>query len=258
MRVMLLSLILSSAAAFGQAPAFEVASIKQASFPSEAFFDGFSSAGKCGKPPLTIAGNRVTVSKVTVCGLIRVAYGLQDYQISGVPEALTKSDHANYLDIEARTGGSAAVTPEQAQAQLQTLLAERFQLKVHRQAKELPVYALVLGKGGHKLKSEAICDAPPRFNPDNPTVGMTFCKPTRSMAQLAVDLSASMDRPVLDETGLEGTYAFSVRWSLENAKLVPNPDVFTAVQEQLGLKLEPQKAPVEILIVDRAERASEN
>lgn len=257
------SMVLIVGAAFGQAPAdpaFEVATIKQATFPSEQFFRGFSAAGACGKTRLTIAGNRVTVSSITVCGLIRLAYDVQNYQVSGVPERLIKAEESNYFDLEARAAGETALTVDQAQAMLKTLLAERFQLKLHRETKDLPVYALVVGKSGHKLKTEAICETPPKLDPDNPMVGMTNCKPIRSMAQLAVDLTGyqGVDRPVVDRTGLTGLYAFSVRWGLENARVVPNPDIFTAVQEQLGLKLEPQKAPVEMLVIDRAERPSEN
>ena len=112
-------------------PAFEVASIRPASFPNDSYFLGFSSAGTCGVPPLAISGNRVTLSKVTLCTLIRIAYNVPDYRISGLPNALTTADQSNYFDVRAEAG-EATLTQDQSRAMLQTLLAGRFQLKLHR------------------------------------------------------------------------------------------------------------------------------
>ncbi len=246
---------LLAAGVFGQG--FEVVSIKQASFPNDSYFAGFTAATNCGKTVLGISGDRVTIQKINVCGLIRLAYDVEDFRVSGVPKALLQADRPNYFDVEARAAAG-PLTQDQAREMLKAMLAERFQLKLHHEMKEVPVYALVMGKGTPKLSTQAICEAPPKFDPDHPSMGMTYCKPTRSMQQFAVDLTGYLDRPVVDQTGLTGLYAYSVKWDPENVRLKPNPDIFTAVQEQLGLKLEPQKSEFDSLVVDRAERPSEN
>ncbi len=256
MRIGMLSLTLLAASAFGQG--FEVVSIKQAAFPNDPFFRGFTAATNCGKTVLKISGSRVTIEKINVCGLIRLAYDVEDFRVLSVPKELTQPDRSNYFDLEARAAVN-ALTPEQAREMLKATLAERFQLKLHHERKEVPVYALTVArKGGSKLSTQPICETPPKFDPEHPVIGITSCKPTWSMAQLAVSLTGYLDRPVVDQTGLTGWYALSVKWDLENARLKPNPDIFTAVQEQLGLKLEPQKVEFDSLVVDRAERPSEN
>jgi uncharacterized protein (TIGR03435 family) len=248
--------MLLAASAFGQG--FEVVSIKQASFPDDSYFAGFTAATNCGKAVLGISGDRVTIQKINLCGLIRLAYDVEDFRVLGVPKTLLQADRSNYFDVEARAAAG-PLTQDQAREMLRAMLADRFQLKLHHETKEVPVYGLVVGKkGAAKLSTQPICETPPKFDPDHPTMGMTYCKPTRSMAQLAVDLTGYLDRPVVDQTGLPGLYAFSLRVGLENARLKPNPDMFTAVQEQLGLKLEPQKAEFDSLVVDRAERPTEN
>lgn len=256
-------LLLTFCAALGQSPttpAFEVASIRPATFPGDDnFIAGFiAGSGACGKVQFAISGNRATFPRASLCGLIRVAYDVPDYRIAGVPAALSKRDKSSFYDVQAIAGGAGTLTEERMRAMLQTLLADRFQLKLHRESKELPIYALVVAKNGSKLSTQPVCDTRPKFNPDNPVSGMTVCKPTESTAQLALDLAARLDRPVVDKTGLTGLYAFSVTWGLENARLIPNPDIFTAVQEQLGLKLEPQKLPMDMLVIERAEPPSTN
>jgi uncharacterized protein (TIGR03435 family) len=244
--------------AFGQGSGFEVVSIKQASFPDDSYFAGFTAATSCGKTVLGISGDRVTIDKINLCGLIRLAYDVEDFRVSGVPKALLLPDRPNYFDVEARAAAG-PLTQEQAREMLKAMLAERFQLKLHHEMKEVPVYALTVGrKGGAKLSTQPICETPPKFDPDNPTMGMTYCQPTHPMSQFAVALTGYLDRPVVDQTGLSGLYAFSLRVGLENARMKPNPDLFTAVQEQLGLKLEPQKAEFDSLVVERAERPSDN
>jgi uncharacterized protein (TIGR03435 family) len=252
----MLAAAFGSSLAFGQG--FEVVSIKQASFPNDSYFAGFTAAATCGKTVLMISGDRVTIEKINVCGLIRLAYDVEDFRVSGVPKALLQPDRSNYFDVEARAAAG-PLTQEQAREMLKAMLAERFQVKLHHEMKEVPVYALTVGrKGGAKLNTQAICETPPKFDPDHPVIGITSCKPARSMTQFAADLTAQLDRPVVDQTGLTGLYAYRVTWDLENARLKPDPDIFTAVQEQLGLKLEPQKAEFDSLVVDRAERPSEN
>jgi len=131
---------------------------------------------------------------------------------------------------------------------MQTLLADRFQLKVHCETKEMPVYALVVaGKGGSKLKQSAA----------GRTTQIVTAK--GCIEQLVTQLSGTLGQPVLDKTGLTGEYDYELEWAPENAAAeVDTPGIFTALQEQLGLKLESQKAPVEVLAIDHAEKPSEN
>jgi uncharacterized protein (TIGR03435 family) len=141
---------------------------------------------------------------------------------------------------------------------LQSLLADRFHLQIHRDMKEMPVYALVPGKNGPKLKPslpDAKASASARSGPVN---AIMFSK--ASMAQFASTLSGFADRPVLDKTGLTGAYDLKLQWSDDSQAAQDSgaPSLFTAVQEQLGLKLEAQRSPVEVLIIDQAERPTEN
>jgi uncharacterized protein (TIGR03435 family) len=158
------------------------------------------------------------------------------------------------------------LTRDQARVILQAVLADRFRLKVHRETKDLPVYALAVGKKGPTMKESA---------PDVkfaagfemlPFARMTNRKTT--MIQLAGFLSVYAGRPVVDRTGLTGSYDFTLEWNLDDVQQrepgVPGganparPSLFTAVQEQLGLKLEPSRAPIEVLVIDHAEKPSEN
>jgi uncharacterized protein (TIGR03435 family) len=254
---------LSVAQTAAQKPAFEVASIKQAVFPkSDAYFDGFvSGAGPCGGR-IVISGNRVTLSYVSICAVISAAFNLHDYEIS-MPDWAMKQDRSLYYEIQS-TAPEAAVPPtmDVAREMLQSLLAERFQLKYHREMRELPVYALVVGKNGPKLKltSSGPCATAKTgvlsFAPLIQGVFQTYsCKPESSMAQLAQMLSRRTDRPVVDRTGIEGGQVFELRWAIAPSDA---PSLFTAIQEQLGLKLEATKAHVDVLVIDSVQRPTEN
>ena len=162
-----------------------------------------------------------------------------------------------HFDIVAKAEGDAAPTKNQMRQMIQALLADRFQLKVHRERKELPVFALVVGKNGPKL-SEPDPSKPGMRTMGNAT-GLHITAWQSTMQQLADQLSNTAGRPVLDKTGLTGTYA----WKLDFSPDVAAPDsgiptMSTAVQDQLGLRLEAQKAPIEILVIDSAEKPSAN
>jgi len=141
---------------------------------------------------------------------------------------------------------------------LQTLLAERFQLQVHRETKELPVYALVAAKGGPKLHK-----AEPGGNTDMRGENGSFVFRGTSMPQFSEDLStlSQVDRPVLDRTGIPGVFDFNLKFGESNDEMKraliagDGASIFTLIQEQLGLKLEARKGPVEMLVIDHVEMA---
>jgi uncharacterized protein (TIGR03435 family) len=142
---------------------------------------------------------------------------------------------------------------------LRTLLADRFQLKVHRDTKELGIYALVPGKDGPKLHESEDASKPGGQMMSQPGMlkGIQV-----GMPLLIIALSNILERIVLDETGLKGRYDFQAEWAPDQAVVSDDPSrpgsIFTAVQEKLGLKLQSRKAPVPVIVVTGAERASEN
>jgi uncharacterized protein (TIGR03435 family) len=234
---------------FAQAPpAFEVASIKVHSF---------ASPDRVGPP---IAGNRLT-SGGNLKQLIIYAYDLKVYQLYGGPTWVANpSTDTDYYDINAKAEGPEPLTQSRARQLLQTLLADRFQLRLHRESREMPVYALVVGKAGPKFKDSAQ-DATTgmRAKVTLATVASTFTK--SDMNSLVRVLSSAADRPVLDQTGLTGFYDYKIEFARDPAAAAAESSavsIFTAVQEQLGLKLESRKAPIEVLVIDHAERPSEN
>jgi uncharacterized protein (TIGR03435 family) len=233
----------SLAAAFGQSapPAFEVASVKPV-----------KTSIKEGKRMTTDPG-RVTYSNVSLRDCIQAAYGVRPYQISG-PGWL---DSERY-DVAAKAAG-AALEPQLMQM-LQTLLAERFQLKLHHETKELSVYALVVAKNGPKLLAG---DPKAAANMDFVTVPGGISFHNYPMAALAEQLSGrifGLEYPVIDQTGLDGVYNLTLKLADSMADLKrsaekgENPPVFSVLQEQAGLRLAGQKMPIDILVVDHAEK----
>ena len=201
-------------------------------------------------------GRRVTAMASTLLDLITYAYGLRYDQILGGP-SWAGSDH---YDIDAKAEGDGPLTAAQSREMVQKLLSDRFQLRVHRETREMPVFAMVVGPNGPKFKPSAPdATGGPSTRTGGKGVHMQAEKGT--MEQLARQLSFTAGRPVIDRTGLAGFYSFALDWF--PADRVPPPDLdvptmFQAVQEQLGLKLESTKGPVEKLVIDRAEKPSEN
>ena len=237
------------------APAFEVATIKL----SEPDTPG---------PLIGISAGRLTLTGFTFKELMVYAYWIHPSQVleAAGPMDSQKWMDSEKFDIVAKPEGD-HVAEEQLRKMLQTLLADRFQLKFHHDRKQLPAYALVLGKDGSKMKARVPGDGGPGFR----LVFQGARLPGRnaSIAQLAFVLQAVvMDRPVLDQTGLTGNFDFDLAWTPNETQFGgrggtmpadPNsPDIFTAVQEQLGLKLEPQKDPVDVLMIDHAQKPSAN
>jgi uncharacterized protein (TIGR03435 family) len=197
--------------------------------------------------------------------LIYDAYGpRKPGQIVGWP---VWSEEAIY-DIEARMDDETAAAlqkfppkeqSEQRRLMLRALLADRFKLKVHQETKILPLYQLVIAKGGPKLKESHASKTT--------TNGIGRLTAQRmTMASLTRILTVVMDRLVVDKTGLTGEYDFDLRWTPDDLQegageipqAVSGPSIFTALKEQLGLKAEPTKGPVDILVIDHIERPSEN
>ncbi len=228
----------------------------------------------------TLPGGRFTATGVTLKSLIGAVYDLQDYQISNGPK-WTESDT---WDIVATTDdGSNSKTAERIQA----LMEDRFKLGFHRETREMPVYALVVAKGGPKFsEDEGECPAQPPGPPPPPAPGKAPARPCgrlykgrnyvygdkMHLSQIILALSSTLGRTVIDKTGLTGKYDIDLKWTPDQgpALVAPpgapppqppdpsGPSIFTAIQEQLGLRLESQKGPVEVLIIDHVEKPSEN
>lgn len=234
--------------------AFEVASIKPCKLSKKG-----EGAGLLG---VTISGDRVT-AVINLRYLITYAYAVKDYQIER-PEGWIEAPAADAYCISAIVGGNAAPAVDQVRLMFQTLLAERFDVKVHRETQELPVYTLVVDRGGPRFTA-----SPPdgefsaRFTRAREPGYTQLIASTMTMAQFATGISRYTDRPVLNNTGLAGVYDLKMEWAGDldpsRRSSAAGTSIFTAVREQLGLKLEPQRAPLEILIVDRAKNVpSEN
>ena len=230
-------------------PAFEVATIK----PSQPETPG---------PLIGISAGRLTLTSFTLKELMVYAYWIHPSQVLRAAGWM----EADKFDIVAKPEGG-QVSEEPLRKMLQILLADRFQLKFHHDMKQLPAYALVLAKNGSKMKARMPDGGGPGFR----LVFQGARLPGRnaSMAQLTFVLQAVvLDRPVLDKTGLAGNFDFDLSWMPNETQFggrggttpadPDSPDIFTAMTEQLGLKLESQKDPVDILMIDRAEKPSAN
>jgi len=224
---------------------FEVASVKR-----------WVRTGRGMNVGVSISGPRVTISAMGLTGIIEHAYNLKPYQISGGPAWIESERY----DIAAKVEGESAPSMEQVHRMLQTLLADRFQLRHHRETREMPVYALVAGKNGPKLK-ESSPGTEESFGVTGKNGLMQMTVAHGNMEQLALQLSSSVERPVIDKTGLTGYYDYKLSDLAPANATAPDSNgesVFTALQEQLGLKLEPQKGPVTMFLIDHVEKPSEN
>jgi uncharacterized protein (TIGR03435 family) len=269
------------------APVFEVASIK----PSKAR-GSFGVVGDKAMFEKDIAGwsspDRFTARGETLRTLIQLAYGIQANQISGAPNWLDSEEY----DVEAKLNQSEAdtlqkLTPDQRnieqQRMLQALLADRCKMRIHRGTKLLPVYALVIAKDGPKLREAKPGDTYPKGIQDEgrpagaETLEFGPGQLTGQALPLAFLVQQLMHQPelggrlVLDQTGLKGTYDFKLQWTPErlrsNSSQGPDtafppdssgPSLFTALQRQLGLRLESTRGPVDTVVIDHIERPSEN
>jgi uncharacterized protein (TIGR03435 family) len=253
--------------------AFEVASIKL-------------NRSSSGVPIIRPTGDGISATYVTLLDLIRDAYGTTRFENDQIPGAPNWAN-SDRFDIEAKVDDDAAndfhkVSLNQRgltlDLMLQSLLASRFNLVVHKETKEGSVFALTVARKGPKLKPGTPID----LSLSGITTGTirmtggTLIAQDVSMERLVYVLTLQMDRPIIDKTELKGRYDFTLEWAPDQGATpvfatlgesqqgnTPPPDatgppLFTALQQQLGLKLEPTKGPVEVLVIDHVERPSAN
>jgi uncharacterized protein (TIGR03435 family) len=254
-----LGLLLAATAAVAQSggakPSFEVASVKS-SAPI------VSKEGK-ERVGLTVSGSRVEINYMSLADLVRIAYRVKPYQVTG--PGPTVSDH---FDVQAKMPEGA--TQEQIPEMLQTLLAERFKLTLHREQKDHAIYALVVGKSGLKLQETAPVDGPATSGWTKSGSAMRLDR-KMTLTALADLLGRFADRPVIDMTELKGTYQISLeipfedlmraktaaegaaRGGSDSASDPADFPLFSATQK-FGLKVEPRKAPMEVLVIDHADK----
>jgi uncharacterized protein (TIGR03435 family) len=258
-------------------PSFEVVSVKR------------NTSGN-GPGSLNTPGGRLIATNVTLRPILKLAYRpadgqLLDDQIIGAPSWVD----SDKFDIEAKSAGDARPTPRtQLQPLVQALLEDRFQLKVHREVRDLPVYSLVVAKAQPKIKlSEDQTSPPPVPVPSSGPIprggyissvrqsGVVITGVAITISTLASLLEARVDRHIVDKTDLKGLFDFKLEFSreltapsLSTDAAIPNnapaaedptnPTLFTAIQEQLGLKLEAAKAPVEVIVIESVRKPTEN
>lgn len=198
----------------------------------------------------TVQHDTVTLTNVSLADCIRFAYGLSsDLQLFG-PDWI-KSKELRY-DIVAKT--APGTTREQTLPMMQALLAERFKLALHPERRVLAYYALVVAKGGAKMREAQ--DAPASV-PNGVQGQLRIISNRMRMSSVVTLLSRYMRALVVDQTGLAGEFEVKLVWTPDDRPIPDDergPSVFTAVEEQLGLRLVPQKGPMEVLVVDRAEK----
>lgn len=242
-------------------PAFEVASVK----PNKSSSGGMSWAEQ--------PGGRLTALNMSVAMIIRNAFELQEPQLVGLPD-WGSSERFDIVAKAEQEFPRTNDTPSLSQLMVQSLLEERFRLRSHRETRELPAFALVVaradGQLGPQLKASTVdClalaaarragTAPAPVPGARPPCGMRNMNGMMiggniTMGDLAATLSGSAGRQVVDRTGLKGGFDIDLTFSREQSADTTIPSVFTAVQEQLGLKLDSVRLPTDVLVVDSIER----
>ncbi len=236
-------------------PGYEVATIKPS--PPDEQGRGF-----------TLQGRHLVARNFTVEGLITLAYNLHPKQVTGGPAWLT-TDH---FDMDVLPDHEGLPSLEQARGIVRKLLTDRFALKFHYDTKDLSVYVLTVAKTGPKFsKSSSDPSSPPGLG--GPP-GRLFVR-NANMEEVAMIMQGSLDRPVVDQTGLKDRYDFQLKWTPDESQYggrVPPPNsgdngaaaadapppLFTAIQEQLGLKLDAMKAPAKVMVIESVEKPSAN
>ena len=212
---------------------FEVASVRLSPSGST----GYTSISEWGRP-------RFTATNATLQLLIEFAFDVSDDHIVGAPNWFGEQEY----DIDAKVEGDRPLTYEQAQPLLQQLLKDRFHLAVRREMKDFPGYGLEDAKGGPKLEASKGSSGQAQIIP-----GQLRC-PNCSMEALAGMLHAVTRRPVAEKTGIKGNFNIKLDYAPEDATDSPQPSIYTALQEQLGLKLIPQKVSAEVVVIDHVDK----
>ena len=198
-----------------------------------------------------------TAENIPLSSLIVAAYHIKPFQLTGGPSWTTSARY----DIAGKAEGK--LTPEDRMQMVQSLLEDRFQLKLRHETKQHALYALLQAKNGSRLK------ASPCRTGNGEKCGAWVTRENEisgngiTITQFADALSGTLDLPVIDETGLTGTFDIELKWTpaeadAADAAVALGPSIFTAIQEQLGLRLESQKGPVETLAIEHIERPAEN
>lgn len=248
MPILLILVSVTPGLAQPKAPAFEAASIK----PSKATDNG---SGWHTRPGYLVINNQ------TLKGLVAIAYSVPDGRVSGGPKWI----EFDRFNVEARAEGPAK-EPELL-LMLRSMLAERFQLAVHPDTRSAPGFALTLAKNGLKIHPDET-EVQPGWNSSQGSQGKIVAQRI-SMAKVADSLTRMLGTPVVDATNTKGLFTFTLEWTPETARPAAAPDsvlpdapagpsLFTVLQQQLGVKLESEKLPVEVVVIDKAEKPTEN
>lgn len=248
-------------AALAQQPTFEVASIKVSDPPPER---------RGGTSVYTTDGGFRAVN-IGLINLITMALKAQRYQVSGEPtwvkdahyDITAKNADAEEKDIPAKDMSRQEAKAARMRARVLHLLQTRFQLALKEETKELPVYALVIDKSGLKVKET---EAKGNVSQNSGNGAGSIKAEGVNLERLAITLASILGRPVINETGLDGTYDFELKYSLDNSSAaqekaleeVTGPSIFTALRESAGLRLVGKKGPVQTWVIEKIEHPSEN
>jgi uncharacterized protein (TIGR03435 family) len=235
-------------------PSFEVATIKP-SKPDDQ------------RKAFIVRGNEFHIINQPLSQIVSFAYDVQAKQVVGMPDW---GDSDKY-DIDGKPDGEGAPSGKQWKTMIQKLLADRFQLKFHKDKKELSVYVLSVSKTGSKLTKD---DSAPNGLPALFFQGLGKLNVRNALMSDFTGLMQSvvLDRPVLDQTGLTGRFDFTLNWTPDDSQFAgmgartppptdsadAPPNLYTAIQEQIGLKLEATKAPADVMVIDHVEKPSAN
>lgn len=195
----------------------------------------------------------VMAENITPSSMIQQAFGIRASQIEGAPGWIETDKY----DLNATTGTTRDLNDVELQPYWESLLATRFRMKYHRETKEMQIYSLTVAKGGPKL-TENTGGGDTSTNISNSPQHSSVTSTHISMPNFAGLLARRLDRTVLDKTGLTGSYDLKLEWSPDLSNDTGSASIFTALQDQLGLKLESGKGPVEIIVIDSLEKPTEN
>jgi uncharacterized protein (TIGR03435 family) len=204
-------------------------------------------------------GRRVFIERKTVKSMLIFGYGMHEKQLVGMPD-WAESERWDVDGVPDVPGHSSL---QQLQSLVRKILAERFGLTTHLETREMSVYAITLAKGGAKLEKSAGNPDGPMDENDNDNGGQRTVHMTNAtIGELGLLMKFFLDRPVVDQTGLATRYDFQLKYTFDDTKAPTDgtaaPSLFTAIQEELGLKLEPVKAPTDVMVIDKVERPSAN